>query len=252
MLIPMVKSIYLQKCKDRFESSYIYFGNSLVSSIRFIGIRSILIYNRELPLSQNICFSNEICKYDFPIILDFLNTWVHFVSGYHLKSSSATLCQFYNWIFSSTFTYCAWLVVTVAIERIIVVWFPFKAKTLCTVKKSIIVVCSIAVACALYNSNNFLIWELNDKRNGRCDMNPEYEYFYRYVYSWISNVAYCYVPVILLIIVNTLISVGLSKANKARQRLTGEEMSESKKVTVTVITIWVKLIGSTRVYTGAT
>ena len=176
------------------------------------------------------------------LLLDFINNWLHFVSGYHITSSSEIFCQFYNFVFQSAITLSSWLVVAVAIERLIVVWMPLRAKTLCTVRKAVIFVCVMPVVCLLLQSYNFLIWKLNDDREGRCDMNPEYEFFHRYVYSPLNNAAYCYVPVLILIVVNAAIVVGLTRANKARKRLGTEESSEIRRVTVSVVTICVTFV----------
>ena len=62
------------------------------------------------------------------LVLDFLNNWLKMVPKVYLLGSSVGFCKFHRWIFDVVYTYAAWLVTSLAIERFIVVWFPLKAR----------------------------------------------------------------------------------------------------------------------------
>ncbi len=182
------------------------------------------------------------CADTLVLVLDFLNNWVVIVSGVHLVSSSLEFCQTYNFLFTSLYTYAAWLVTCIACERCIVVWWPLKAKRLSTLRKSRVIVCVSLVLCGVIHSYNFLIW---DMRAGHCDMSLEHAYFFLNVYPWLSAVAYSYLPVTMIVVCNILILVGLKKAAKRRKMLSTQENRDTRSLTITMVAICVTFVVNT-------
>ena len=57
--------------------------------------------------------------------------------------------------------FSAWLLIAVALERFISVWFPFRAKTICTHRNAALGVCAIAMALVVINLHFF--WTFGEK-----------------------------------------------------------------------------------------
>ncbi len=195
---------------------------------------------RSSPIS--VYMTALACADTLVLVLDFLNNWVVIVSGVRLLSSSLGFCQTYNFLFTTLYTYAAWLVTCIACERCIVVWWPLKAKRLSTLRKSRVIVCVSLVLCGVIHSYNFLIW---DMRAGRCDMSLEYAYFFQNVYPWLSAVAYSYLPVTIIVVCNILILVGLKKAAERRKMLSKQENRDTRSLTITMVAICVTFVVTT-------
>ena len=71
-------------------------------------------------------------------------------------------CFFCSYIFDVCYTYAAWLVTAVGVERFIVVWYPLKAKTICTRRSSVITVCVMPPIILVMYAFNIWGWELDD------------------------------------------------------------------------------------------
>ena len=190
-------------------------------------------------LSVSVFMSALAVADSIVLILDFINNWINFVSGVHLKSSSHAFCQIYNFVFTTAYTYSAWLVVCVSMERFIVVWYPLRAKLICTVRRSIIVVCVVPVLCAVFHSYNFIIWEISE--DGVCDLDADYSYFSGQIYPWLNAVVYSYLPVAILLCSNGALIYKLVKAGQMRKTM-GAERLDTMRITVSVVVICVSYI----------
>ncbi len=195
---------------------------------------------RESPIS--VYMTALACADSLVLILDFLNNWIFIVTGVHVISTSLDFCQAYNFLFTTLYTYAAWLVACIACERCLVVWWPLKAKWLSTRNKSLVAVCVSLVLCGIIHSYNFLIWDI---REGRCDMNVEQAYFFYNIYPWLSGVVYSYLPVTIIIVCNVLILVGLRRAAEKRKALSQQENQDTRSLTITMVTICVTFVVTT-------
>jgi hypothetical protein len=184
------------------------------------------------------------------LILDFLNNWFKLQLEITFLSHSVGFCRFYRFFFNVCYTYAAWLVTALAVERFIVIWFPLKAKLICTYKKALCVVVVLGALCFLFYINNLWGWELND--NGQCDVTTEMAYFLNMISPWLSAAAYSYVPIAILIFCSTGIILQLCRASSQRRSMTceGEAASarsvkideEVFRVTISVITVVVAFL----------
>ena len=138
---------------------------------------------RSTPLA--VYMSALACADSVILILDFLNNWVYFVSDYRFNTISDGVCKAFIFVFGGTFTYCGWLVVAIAAERMIIVWFPMKAKSLCTTRKALIVVITMAVACGAFSTVNIVIWSVSGIEDSRCAISDDYKQLNQQVIVWL-------------------------------------------------------------------
>lgn len=174
------------------------------------------------------------------LVLDFINNWLSMEVGYYVLSSSNGFCKFHRFFFNVAYTYSGWLVVALAVEKVLVVWFPFRAKTLCNRRNAIIAVCLIPIPINGIYLYNLWAWEL--KEDGSCDMVPRWVKFQSEVGPWMSGTIYSYVPIALLIILNSALCQKLWAARKTRHSNLGIEKGglqdrAERKVTITVVVI---------------
>ncbi len=195
---------------------------------------------RESPIS--VYMTALACADSLVLILDFLNKWIFIVTGVHVISTSLEFCLAYRFLFTTLFTYAAWLVACIACERFLVVWWPLKAKWLSTRNKSRVVVCVSLVLSGVIHSYTFLIWDL---REGRCNMKIEQAYFFYNIYPLLSGVVYSYLPVTIIIVCNVLILVGLRRAAEKRKSLSQQENQDTRSLTITMVTICVTFVVTT-------
>ena len=189
---------------------------------------SVAVYFSVLPISDSLV-----------LILDFLNNWVGSVPKINLMGLSDGFCKFHRFFFNVVYVYSAWLVTAVCIERFIVVWFPFKAKQICSYRKTVIAVSVMPIpisAIYLYN-----IWTWYAYGND-CVMLSSWYDFQSYISPWISAFTYSYCPVIIMVILNTAILGKLALARKSRRQMSSEASANEKKesrITVTIVVICV-------------
>lgn len=135
------------------------------------------------------------CADSLVLVLDFLNNWIELVFDTNLLDEMEWFCKVHRFLFDVVYTYSAWLVSGVAIERFIAVWFPFHAQRYCTVKTSLMVVCVQPFIVSLFYMHNMFMWV---RRNDRCDIHQDFDDFQSIYGPWLSAVIYSWLPVAIL------------------------------------------------------
>ena len=132
----------------------------ILTTVGIIGniLTFLVMQQKSLKKSPVAVYMSALAIVDSLVLfLDFINNWLKMKPKIYLLGYSG-FCQFHRYFFNVCYTYAAWLVASVAFERFLVVWFPFKAKTLCTVKVAIKVVVSEAVILVVLYAYNFWGW----------------------------------------------------------------------------------------------
>ena len=180
------------------------------------------------------------------LLLDFINNWLKMEAKVYLLGSSHGFCKFHRFFFNVVYTYSAWLVVSLAVEKALVVWFPFKAKTLCNRRNATLAVCLMPVPIFCLYLYNLWAWELNAE--GVCDMVPSWVHFQTNIGPWISGTVYSYIPIVLLIFLNSALCYKLWEARTRRRNNLGLDKAGhmddkvERRVTITVVTICVAFL----------
>ena len=102
----------------------------VIPFITIIGvIGNILIHftmrKRGKPTSVSVYMSALALADSTVLILDFLNNWMEDALGVDLLKNKG-FCIFHRYFFNVAYTYATWLIVSISIERFIVVWLPLK------------------------------------------------------------------------------------------------------------------------------
>ncbi|XP_062579715.1 thyrotropin-releasing hormone receptor-like [Saccostrea cucullata] len=171
--------------------------------------------------------------------------------GTDLRALSDIGCKIFFVIFKTSKMTSSWLVVAMCVERFIAVWFPLKAKFICTKNVVRVGIISIYVFIGTYTS----IWSYASKiKDGICHpdvynaSNPEeVEQFGRFLLGGVN--LYSFIPIIILCILTPMIIIKLSQLTRKRRRLTGKhkmvdqkQQAESNRTTMMLLGVMIAYI----------
>ena len=138
----------------------------------------------------------------------------------------------------------AWLLVAVALERFISVWFPFRAKTICTHRNAGLGICAIAVA--LVGINLHFFWTYGEKivpiansnktRRYACNQREKFDDFFKEIWPGLEASIFTYIPFTIMLVSNTLIIFRLARARLQRKRLVATSHGSHDSIRMTTMT----------------
>ena len=101
-----------------------------------------------------------------------------------------------------------------------IVWFPIKARKLCTQICAIVVACLLPVVFLLIYAYQFAMWDLDEEEN--CISHPDHLHTMSNIHPWITGTLYSYAPIIILVFLTTCIIVKQSCLRKG-EKVTSQE-----------------------------
>ena len=141
-------------------------------------------------------------------------------------------CQFTSFTYYFFTHSSVWLLVVMTAEKTLAISFPVTAKVICTVKTARIVSCVTVLIWAIVEAQLFFIYKkFEDGLEVRCDF--IYEKIQKY-YTSFHSVMYSFLPVVLIMILNTVIIVQLI-ISKLKSANPGHKSALSKKAVSTAI-----------------
>ena len=169
------------------------------------------------------------------LLLDNLNRYY-----INQKLDSDIWCKLVAFITNSAIDSSVWLTIAVTAERFVAVCYPLKASTLCTWKTAGITTTFITLSALLYNIKSFWFMELHPQAK-KCTYAYEYIKTIQ-VLGWVGSSLFVFVPISLLLGLNTAIVNGVRKAVASQKRMTSSAANscgdgQSKQITATVLTI---------------
>ncbi|ELU14421.1 hypothetical protein CAPTEDRAFT_207119 [Capitella teleta] len=207
-------------------------------------ILTLVVMNRPSHRSSSVSIylSTLAISDSLVLILDFINNWFKMNLDIKLLEMDETFCKFHRCFFDAVFTTSSWLILAVSIERFIAVWFPLKAKRLCTIKTARITCCVLPLLALACYAHRVPGWHLD--KTGRCNTHPKHRNFQEIYVPWLSAVLYSYGPIVMLIVFNGLIVFRLKKMASKRDAMTSNDKSSSqeRRITITIVVICVAFI----------
>ena len=153
-----------------------------------------LLINPFLPcLFLGVLWSGPFCS------------WILLITGYKVNLLALTRCKPILFMFHFFFTYSSVLLVIISVEKFIALYFPFKAKTICTIKAAHRVCFITAIIYAIFNGQYFFILKVSTYPNGFefCDYASGISKSYLHISNdIILAITYSFGPFIIMIIVN--------------------------------------------------
>ena len=110
-----------------------------------------------------------------------------------------------------------------------------QVKTLISVMKARLVSLGIFLVISVYKLYNFWAWEV---RGDACDWKSGWEDFHMNLNMPLTFAAYSYIPLIILLVCNSLIVVQLWRQQRHREDMTtNSDSSDTRRLTITVLVI---------------
>ena len=159
---------------------------------------------------------------------------------YYPSMNGLWFCKMVSYVSSISSPLSSWLVVTMTIERFIVVYFPFKSGKFCNVKNARIAVCLLAAFFVILSVHEPITINY-DPRIKRC-RNDESKYgTFLKAFGYIDATIACFAPEILLLTFNSLIVLRIKQSAAVRKDMAGQSAAETSgqhtQVTVMLLTV---------------
>ncbi|XP_062571917.1 growth hormone secretagogue receptor type 1-like [Saccostrea cucullata] len=182
----------------------------------------VILVQREMRQTSTFFYLATLAVADTGVLyLSAFKTWFRVLTGYELLHQSDAACKILIFLTHFFVHFSAWLIVAITVERFLAVWFPLRATTMCSLARAKFATAMIAMIFILINSHIFWTAELYSLPSGqvRC-MSYAYQNLVCVVFPWIYLVLYSFLPVLVLLLFNTLIIVNLVKTKSLFQAMT--------------------------------
>ena len=161
-----------------------------------------------------------------------------------IRDFTLTGCKVHIFLVYFIKHFSAWLLVAVALERFISVWFPFRAKTICTHRNAALGVCAIAVALVgihlhfFWTQGERIVHIANSNRTRRyaCNQREKFDDFLNQIWSGLEASIFTYIPFTIMLLCNILIIFRLARARLQRRRLGATSHGSHDSIRMTTMT----------------
>lgn len=139
----------------------------------------------------------------FTLYTGLLRYWIRKAFDVDVRHFSDASCKIHAFLVYLSLDFTVWVLVSVTIDRCLSVSIPFKAKILCTLKRSAWVIVLILFFLTVKNMHFFWNLELVNTWEFRCDARSKAANdFLRYVWPWIDFSTFCLIPFSIMIACN--------------------------------------------------
>ena len=200
-------------------------GAAIVLPLGTIGsILSIVVFCRkEMRVLPSSLYFVVLAVSDLLMLYSGLTRYViRALTDVDFRLKNEAICKTHIYLVYSLKYYCSWVLVAVAVERLISVWFPFKAKYICTRKNGAVGLSVLAII--LFGFDLHFFWThgflfRNDSTHACTSRKKEFPHFFK-IYPWIDSALYSYGPFLTMLVCNIMIIVKIMRAQVQRKRLT--------------------------------
>ncbi len=241
---------------------YVFITIILLGTLGNIISFTVLMRRRMRTTSVNFYLACLACADTMVLYLSGFKTWLRAVTEFELLHVSDGACKSVTFFFMFSLHISAWLIVLVTFDRLLVVWFPFKASSWCSLWRARISMAVLTVVMVAYLLHLFWTVQLHETTalDGTVALKCaplEQNYFMHEPFNFIKFVSYSIIPFLLVIAMNVAIIVrmrqqsGILRADCDQQvALHGKEQAggrhhvsgQSSKQQVTVMLLLVSFV----------
>lgn len=202
----------------------------------------LIMVQREMRQTSTFFYLATLAVADTIVLyISAFKTWITVMTGFELLHQGPAACKISIFMTQFCVHFSAWLIVAVTVERFLAVWFPLRATTMCNLARAKFVTVMIAMIFILINSHVFWTAKLHTFHNGQVKCVPyAYENIVCKVFPWIYLVLYSFLPVLVLLLFNSLIIVNLIKSKPLFQAMTKKDQQarcDHQKLAVCLLVI---------------
>ncbi|CAH1799714.1 unnamed protein product [Owenia fusiformis] len=176
--------------------------------------------------------------------------WARVMFAYRIRQTHEWACKvhvFFTYLFIDL---SAWMLICVTIERVILVYLPLRAKSICTKTKTKIVICLVTLFLVGLNCHLMFtlgqrdfIWNGKEVSNN-CVYLEGFDELHLKYWPWIHASVASFVPFTVLLVSNTLIVLHLVKAatrRKNQMNVTGSKQDDATR-SMTIMLVMISLL----------
>ncbi|XP_060578050.1 FMRFamide receptor-like [Ruditapes philippinarum] len=194
---------------------WIYVSPILIIVGTFGNILSICVLLRpKLRCSTTMFYLTCLSFGDlFTLYTGLLRYWISKAFDVDVRHFSNATCKIHAFLVYLSLDFTVWILVSVTIDRCLRVSMPFKAKIICTLKRSRYVIAVILFLLVIKNMH--FLWNLQLVDTSECDAKTEaVSNLLKYVWPWIDFSTFCLIPFSIMIACNIKIIYRIIRSQK--------------------------------------
>ena len=190
-------------------------------------VLSFLVLIRKSMRSSSTCFYMIFLAVADTMVLyfDTLRKWLSYINGYDAVTHTDVGCKLFTFLSYFSFSWSAWLLVAMTIERFIAIHFPLHAVRMATPGRARKVILLLLVIFLVFNCHFF--WTVTKDDRDQCIPETEYASFHDEVVPWLDATVYSFAPFVVLITFNILIIRDNRIATRNRRTMRGRNRQRS-------------------------
>ncbi|XP_052782886.1 psychosine receptor-like [Mya arenaria] len=139
----------------------------------------------------------------FTLYTGLLRYWIYRTFDIDVRNLSNASCKIHTFLVYLSLDFTVWVLVCVTVDRFLSVSMPFRAKRLCTMTRSRIVIAGILLLLSLKNMHFLWTLTLVETWEYRCDGDSSEDvHFLRFIWPWLDLAVFCLVPFSVMIVCN--------------------------------------------------
>ena len=224
--------------------SYVFFRAVFFPIIIILGVfgnvMTIVIIRRLKENSSSMDrYFLSLAATDFCVILVApFTVWLDSATGFSVLTSHDAVCKIVIFAYNAATTSSAWILVTMATHRALMVTWPHRVNAICTPRRSscaviaIVVFSSVAFSHMLYGAG--IVYPA-----GLCAFTGTYQVFLEEIWVHIELLLHSLLPIVLMLLSNSVLvrKLRVSVREASDQLATSETQTVSRAKTVNSITL---------------
>lgn len=171
----------------------------------------VVFLKTHLKLRSSSYYLAALATADFGFLMSLLLVWLNSTLGWRVFNNDGW-CETLVYVSAVCSSLSVWLIVAFTVERFIAVQYPLHRPHMCTVARAKTIIAGLTVLALASHSYSFVTAGvvLHPDGDEMCDLKPEYLETMRII-SIIDSIASLIVPLVLIIVMNTMIMRNLLK-----------------------------------------
>ncbi|XP_015515523.2 thyrotropin-releasing hormone receptor isoform X1 [Neodiprion pinetum] len=188
----------------------------LIILIGLVGnlLSCIVFLNTHLKMRSSSYYLAALASADFGFLVALLLVWLNNTVGWQVFNK-AGWCETLVYISAVCSSLSVWLIVAFTVERFIAVQYPLHRPYMCTIARAKTIVLALVVLALVSHSYAFITAGVIPAQDGTevCELRMEYHETMRII-SIVDSIASLIAPLILIILMNTMITVNLIRFSR--------------------------------------
>nr|XP_034195962.1 thyrotropin-releasing hormone receptor-like [Osmia lignaria]XP_034195964.1 thyrotropin-releasing hormone receptor-like [Osmia lignaria]XP_034195965.1 thyrotropin-releasing hormone receptor-like [Osmia lignaria]XP_034195966.1 thyrotropin-releasing hormone receptor-like [Osmia lignaria] len=196
-----------------------FFHQYYIPSIILLGLvgnllSCVVFLNTHLRIRSSSYYLAALATADFGFLVTLLLVWLNNTLGWKVFNKDGW-CETLVYVSAVCSSLSVWLIVAFTVERFIAVQYPLHRPHICTIARAKTIVLVLVILALTSHSYSFVTAGVVSSRDGEeyCDLKVEYLETMKII-SIIDSIASLIVPLVLIIVMNTMIMRNLLRFSR--------------------------------------